>query len=694
MKLIYQLIKYFWFILILSVGLGQELTGCMDDGNQQWSPNPGSPACNYDPDADEIIIEGDCLYNDCNGVCGGPDVVDCEGVCGGNDSTCNDCNGAPNGSAYMDACGFCIGGTTEADDCFIMDFGIDSVISMESISIDTFHVYVKNLESLISIDIDLLYDATILKIKDINTYGTALETFDYKLAYENYSEGSDSIRVIISLYFEPHNNHEIFSFNGKEDILIITIETLDIYFEDDDTETPLIIQNLSVNEKLMNNSNWEGNSITISLPKGCIDPEACNYDPDARKDDGTCAYEIDCFGECGGDAVYDVCEECDGNELDIDNCICTGANIQYDCIGDCPPFGGCPDEFSIVEGCAQVDDCEVCVGGLTDRNPCTEDCTGDLGGTAYLDNCGQCIAELADDDCFDARFNIYNLVGEEIENFIIKEGDSTFYVAISTTNLPTNLEGIDLKIDFDNDIIKLDNWSLISDSLNPVLIIQGLLENSYTMVVDTNNIDYGWFVASIYYNPDPEANNESISLGDGNILFFEFSPNTENGDSTTIDFSRIHINERVMDEEQDYTSQEIFFGDCTGIFNGDAVFDECGVCGGDGPTAGLNCDGEPLSLNESLISQNFTLSQNYPNPFNPITYIQYSVPQFDFVTIEIINISGQIIKTIVQSSHQPGNYEIMWNGTNQNGISVPSGIYFYKLDVAEFISVKKLVLLK
>ena len=84
----------------------------------------------------------------------------------------------------------------------------------------------------------------------------------------------------------------------------------------------------------------------------------------------------------------------------------------------------------------------------------------------------------------------------------------------------------------------------------------------------------------------------------------------------------------------------------------------------------------------------------FPNPFNPITYIQYSVPQFDFVTIEIININGQKIKTIIQSSHQPGNYEIMWDGTNQTGMSVPSGIYFYKLDADEFISVKKLVLLK
>ena len=65
-----------------------------------------------------------------------------------------------------------------------------------------------------------------------------------------------------------------------------------------------------------------------------------------------------------------------------------------------------------------------------------------------------------------------------------------------------------------------------------------------------------------------------------------------------------------------------------------------------------------------------------------------------FYNIDIINISGQIIKTIVQSSHQPGNYEIIWDGTNRYEISVPSGIYFYKLNTAEFISVKKLVLLK
>ena len=80
MEFLRQLIKNFWFILILTLGIGQEFTtGCMDDGYQQWSPNPGSPACNYDQLA---IIEGDCLYNDCTGECGGSAVEDCAGECG------------------------------------------------------------------------------------------------------------------------------------------------------------------------------------------------------------------------------------------------------------------------------------------------------------------------------------------------------------------------------------------------------------------------------------------------------------------------------------------------------------------------------------------------------------------------------------------------------------------------------------
>ena len=96
MELLRQLIKSFWFILILTVGIGQELTGCMDDGYQQWSPNGGSPACNY---AQFAIIEGECLYNDCLGDC--QEILD------------NDGNWIPNSyftDTQYDGCGECGGG--------------------------------------------------------------------------------------------------------------------------------------------------------------------------------------------------------------------------------------------------------------------------------------------------------------------------------------------------------------------------------------------------------------------------------------------------------------------------------------------------------------------------------------------------------------------------------------------------------
>jgi hypothetical protein len=92
MKLLYQLIIKFWFILIISVGLGQT-SGCMDDGFLQWSPNFGSPACNYNPSA--IIDDGSCNYPEEN--------FDCEGKC----LTEIDCAGDCGGDAEIDCCGIC-----------------------------------------------------------------------------------------------------------------------------------------------------------------------------------------------------------------------------------------------------------------------------------------------------------------------------------------------------------------------------------------------------------------------------------------------------------------------------------------------------------------------------------------------------------------------------------------------------------
>ena len=91
----------------------------------------------------------------------------------------------------------------------------------------------------------------------------------------------------------------------------------------------------------------------------------------------------------------------------------------------------------------------------------------------------------------------------------------------------------------------------------------------------------------------------------------------------------------------------------------------------------------------------FELKQNYPNPFNPTTTISYSVPEASEVVIGIYNLLGQEIRSLSNGEHQPGVYTTMWDGLNQNGVRVESGIYIYRMSSsAGFSATKKLVMLK
>ncbi len=88
------------------------------------------------------------------------------------------------------------------------------------------------------------------------------------------------------------------------------------------------------------------------------------------------------------------------------------------------------------------------------------------------------------------------------------------------------------------------------------------------------------------------------------------------------------------------------------------------------------------------------LFQNFPNPFNPVTTIQFSLPHNGEVNLEIFNIRGQKVKSLINQSMDAGTHKILWNGSDSNEHPVGSGIYFYKLRVANFTSVKKMILLK
>jgi hypothetical protein len=101
-----------------------------------------------------------------------------------------------------------------------------------------------------------------------------------------------------------------------------------------------------------------------------------------------------------------------------------------------------------------------------------------------------------------------------------------------------------------------------------------------------------------------------------------------------------------------------------------------------------------VTNNSSALPKEFTVSQNYPNPFNPSTLINYSLPKSSLVTIKIYNILGQEVKTLVNSQLQAGNYTAQWNGDNNFGRTVATGVYIYQVKAGQYAKTMKMMFLK
>ncbi len=98
--------------------------------------------------------------------------------------------------------------------------------------------------------------------------------------------------------------------------------------------------------------------------------------------------------------------------------------------------------------------------------------------------------------------------------------------------------------------------------------------------------------------------------------------------------------------------------------------------------------------NENDIPAFIRLEDNYPNPFNPETTISFNLDRAEYVSLEIYNIIGQKVKTLVNGPRNAGNHSVVWRGTNDDNHPVSSGIYLYKLKSGKYSSTKKMILLK
>lgn len=114
------------------------------------------------------------------------------------------------------------------------------------------------------------------------------------------------------------------------------------------------------------------------------------------------------------------------------------------------------------------------------------------------------------------------------------------------------------------------------------------------------------------------------------------------------------------------------------------------------PTITINLSGigEVVSNDDNALQTITALKGNFPNPFNPTTEIAYSLKETGKVKIEIYNLKGQLVKTLVNDTMPQGEHRITWNGKDQRGNGVASGIYMYRMETPSYTKTKKMMLMK
>ncbi len=113
-----------------------------------------------------------------------------------------------------------------------------------------------------------------------------------------------------------------------------------------------------------------------------------------------------------------------------------------------------------------------------------------------------------------------------------------------------------------------------------------------------------------------------------------------------------------------------------------------------GPTAAAVPYGDAAAKTDPTLPEAFSLDQNYPNPFNPSTTISFSLPSAGEARLEVYNVQGQLVKTLVEGHLDAGTHQVVWDGTDGTGAEVASGVYLYRLTAGDQVETRKMSLVK
>ncbi len=265
-------------------------------------------------------------------------------------------------------------------------------------------------------------------------------------------------------------------------------------------------------------------------------------------------------------------------------------------------------------------------------------------------------------------------------NFDLGGSNLYGYITIDGQNGCSKVEGTDLNGDGFTDLIL---HGLENNTVNYLINSDdGLFSNSNSVVLDELYSSYGKVLIE-------DLDGDS----DAEIIFLRNNYNTGSYEVVVSDYNS--ANNRM---EEVYSINISGYSYLLGMadFNGDGLRDIV-------INYAWSSDGISVILNESMITPNgdneisFTsakLLSNYPNPFNPETKINYSLAKAGNAKLTIYNIKGQRIKTLVNDHVEAGEHSIIWNGKNEKGSDVASGVYLYRLNTADGVQNKKMLLLK
>ena len=653
-------------------------------------------ACNYDMDANND--DGSCLYPEENFDCDGNCIVDI------------DCNGECGGNGVIDECGVCDG---EGVSCTV---GLSLTLDEES---GHMLVHMANPMDVAGFQ----FEVSNIVINSASGGSSADNGFTVST--------SNTSPVVLG-----------FSFTGSVippgDAVLVELDYTALWNEACISEVVLS----DVVGGAISSQVGDCQTLDYTVTEGCMDSEACNYNPEANSDDGSCTYpeenfdcdgncavEIDCQGVCGGDAVIDGCGECGGDESSCTGCMDdTALNYDPEATIGCDDCCEYPTQVNIsVSNVSSDGVVEVNMSNISDvagfqfefASTCEVSISSGYGGSAE-DN-GFTVSTSA---------GSMTVLGFSLTGGVIPAGDGPLLYLDTSFDCTEGLFGLeDVIISNSNgesmSVTIAEHFEYTSGCQDETAANYGedgdCLYNTF-YDVSINQTGASHLVAFLDAIEGLEAGDE-IGLFDMNGVVESCIPE-EGCNTDNVQYGEVLVGAGVWDgtanDEGTVTSVVAVMSQDLSDFNGPIlngavdgnnivirvydiseqveysttlIFDMGGAYGDMlSVVSGLSLDGG-LS-NDDMIPHLFNLEQNYPNPFNPQTMIQFSVPNLSNVSINIYDLNGKLIDVVTNSVYAQGTHSVTWDGMNLNNEAVSSGVYLYKMITPGITLTKQLTLIR